>query len=258
MRPMLLVFARAPIPGACKSRLQPALGAAGAAALYGRLLASTLTRATTLAQWDLCLMAADAGSLAFFKDRLAGSRWQVALQVEGDLGVRMISALNAVTIDRRPCVLIGSDILDWVPDDVVSAAAALRAPTPVALAPAADGGFWLLGACSPLPPGLFAGVPWGSDEVAHCARAALRAHDLPCWVGPPRHDIDRVEDLETHAEALSRLPAVPEFQDPGSEIVSGPALDSASAADPESSAGASGMLSSKANSRAATTSGSTV
>jgi len=258
MRPMLLVFARAPIPGACKSRLQPALGAAGAAALYAQLLASTLARATKLAQWDLRLMAADVASLAFFEDRLAGSRWQVALQVEGDLGVRMVSALNAVTIDPRPCVLIGSDILDWVPDDVVAAAAALCTPTQVALAPAADGGFWLLGACGCLPPGLFAGVPWGSDEVAQCARAALRAHALSCWMGPPRHDIDRVEDLETHAEALSRLPAVPEFQDSVSRIVSGPALDSESAADGEASLGASGMPSSKANSRAATASGSTI
>lgn len=257
MKPMLLVFARAPIPGACKSRLQPALGAAGAAALYARLLASTLARAETLAHWDLRLMAADAGSLAFFEARLTGSRWQLALQEDADLGVRMLGALNAVTIDHRPCVLIGSDILDWVPNDLVAAAAALRTSTPVALAPAADGGFWLLGAREPLPTDLFAGVTWGSDVVARRARAALGAHGLSCWMGPQRHDIDRLEDLERHAVALSCLPAAPEFQDPASEIVSAPASGGVSAAGPEVSPGASGMPSSKANNRAATASGST-
>ena len=45
----VLVFAKAPVPGAAKTRLIPALGAGGAAALHERFVAWTLATAAAAA-----------------------------------------------------------------------------------------------------------------------------------------------------------------------------------------------------------------
>ena len=57
MRTALIVFAKAPVAGQAKTRLIPALGAQGAAALAARLLERTLEagRAARLARLELCV-----------------------------------------------------------------------------------------------------------------------------------------------------------------------------------------------------------
>lgn len=205
MNPTLIVFARAPVAGRCKTRLIPRLGAAGAADLYARLLQTTLSRAEMLSGWKLRLQALDEDARAFFLDALDPRCWRVLLQQGPDLGVRMVSALNEAVAEGAPALLMGSDILDWTLDDLEQAASALMDGCDIALAPAYDGGFWLLGAHAPLPESVFAGLPWGTASVCAEARRRLTGAGLRCRLFNTRHDIDVPEDLERHAECLARL-----------------------------------------------------
>ena len=206
MSPTLIVFARAPWAGHCKTRLIPALGAEGAAQLYARLLQRTLSFAETLPGWQLRLQAQDADARAFFLNRLDLKRWNVGLQEGPELGTRMVSALNEAVASGGPAVLMGSDILDWTLDDLSQAASALVSPDDLAIAPAYDGGFWLLGTRAPLPESLFLGLVWGTSAVYAQAKARLVELGKRCHVFNARHDIDVPEDLARHANALACLP----------------------------------------------------
>jgi rSAM/selenodomain-associated transferase 1 len=175
----IAVFARYPLAGAAKTRLIPALGADGAAALHRRLVEETLAvvRASGL---DFALHGTGA-PLADFAEWL-GPGVPLVAQGAGDLGARLARAAT-------PCILIGADCPDLAADHLQQAAAALAAGR-AAIGPAEDGGYWLLALPRPCPQA-FAGIDWGSERVF--------AQTLP-RLGEPLiletlADLDRPQDL---------------------------------------------------------------
>src|ERR1700736_813245 len=90
-----MIFAKAPVPGAVKTRLIPALGPAGAADLALRMLEHALQIAADAGLGPLQLHCApDAGHPAL---QAAAARVGATChtQCSGDLGARMRSALAA-------------------------------------------------------------------------------------------------------------------------------------------------------------------
>ncbi len=181
--PRIALFVRYPTPGAAKTRLIPALGAAGAAALHRRLVARTLAavRASGL-PFEVRGTGAAAADFAAW----LGADVPVVPQGGGDLGERLARM-------PAPMLLIGSDAPDLSASHLQAAAAALDT-APAVIGPAADGGYWLLGLSRPMP-GLFAAMPWGSDAVAGETIARLAAGGIDPARLPVLHDCDRPEDL---------------------------------------------------------------
>jgi uncharacterized protein len=186
----LIVFARAPAPGLVKRRLIPALGSAGAAALYRRLARTCLMHAIHAAPGEVELWCAPDVRHPFFD----ACRRELALTLHRqrgeDLGERMAAALRR----GLPALLMGSDCPDLLPSDLQEAAAALAQGCDAVLGPALDGGYVLVG-LSRYDALLFRDIPWGTDQVLEHTRARLhqlgwRWHELT-----PRADIDRPEDL---------------------------------------------------------------
>src|SRR4051794_1781850 len=95
----VLVFARAPVPGRAKTRLIPALGATGAAALAARLTRHALEAAKRAGLGPVDLWCSPDASHPFFA--ACARRYGVALrrQGRGDLGERMHRAF-ATTLAR--------------------------------------------------------------------------------------------------------------------------------------------------------------
>ncbi|GGI78226.1 hypothetical protein GCM10007973_13680 [Polymorphobacter multimanifer] len=176
--PKLAVFARFPTPGAAKTRLIPALGATGAAALHRRLVEDTLA-VVRMSGLDFALHITGADAEAFIT--WLGEVPLVA-QGEGDLGARLARV-------RCPCLLIGTDCPDLTPDHLREAAALVAAGTPC-IGPAEDGGYWLLGLPRPRPD-LFEDMAWGTDSVFAATHARLPEAVLL----PMLADLDRPEDL---------------------------------------------------------------
>jgi rSAM/selenodomain-associated transferase 1 len=174
------LFARWPTPGKAKTRLIPALGAAGAADLHRRLTERTV--ATVLAAGLTCEVRSTGADPAAFRDWLGVPAVD---QGDGDLGARLARAATEL-----PVLLLGADIPGLNPEHLRDAAAAL-ASAPAVIGPAEDGGYWLLGLAAPAP-AAFEGVNWGTGTVFAETLARLPA-GIPHL--PILADLDRPEDL---------------------------------------------------------------
>ena len=198
----VIVLAKAPIPGAAKTRLVPRLGAHGAARLHAALVERTLetVRRAGLGRIELCC-SPDA-THPFFA--ACARRYGVALTVQspGDLGARMLAALDRVVAVAGRALLVGTDCPALAPAHLQEAAAALAAGHDAVLGPAEDGGYVLVGLARAAPE-VFAGIRWGGREVLRDTRARLaglgwRWHELgELW------DIDRPADLARFAGRIA-------------------------------------------------------
>lgn len=199
-RGCFLQFAKAARPGRAKTRLQPAIGDAGACEV-----ARALTRHAALALearpegWEawLCVDDPDDPELR----ALAGflGRTLVA-QGEGALGERMHRACAAALRHWPAVILTGSDCTGYDPAYLRRAVEALEGGAEAVLGPAVDGGYVLVG-FRRLPAGVMSGIAWGCAAVADAQRQRFRAAGLRWAELPPRADIDRPEDLWLAARA---------------------------------------------------------
>lgn len=185
--PSIAVLAKAPIPGLAKTRLMPALGAHGAAALQERLTERAVATACAAKLGPVTLWGTPDIRHASFRELVGQFRIRLARQPEGDLGARMLAAIAG------PTLVIGTDCPALTPDHLRDAAEALRAHE-VVLIPAEDGGYVLIGMNAPQP-GLFSDMTWSTDTVLtetrqRIARLGLSARELETLF-----DIDRPEDL---------------------------------------------------------------
>ena len=189
----VIVMAKAPVPGFAKTRLIPALGAEGAAAIAHRLLDRAVEQALAadLGGVDLCY-APDSRHAAFA--RLAESpRVELSPQGEGDLGARMARAFERWLAHVPQVLLIGTDApaLDAA---LLQQAARALADTDAVFVPAHDGGYALVGLRRPTP-SLFDAMLWSTSTVMAQTRERLAAAGLRHTELPAVADIDNAADL---------------------------------------------------------------
>jgi rSAM/selenodomain-associated transferase 1 len=201
----LIVFAKAPVAGQAKTRLIPALGAAGAAALAQRLLEHTVATATQAGcrHVELCTTP-DAGHAAF-QSLAARHALTLTTQGDGDLGRRMDRALTRALHDHAHAVLVGTDAPALDAARLAQAQAALHDHDAV-FVPALDGGYALVGLRRPAP-ALFAGVAWSTPQVMAQTRERARAAGLRWAELEPVPDVDEPADLVHLAAYPHLLPA---------------------------------------------------
>jgi uncharacterized protein len=196
----LIVFAKAPVPGAAKTRLIAALGADGAARLHARLVERALETACAAHLGPVELCCAPDRAHPFFAACAAPFGAALTDQGTGDLGERMHRALAA----GLPAVLIGADCPAMTPEYLRDGAGALAAGYDVVLGPAEDGGYVLIGA-NRTRPDAFARIGWGGPDVMAEQRARLREGGWRWSELAPLWDVDRPEDL---ARIRSGIPGV--------------------------------------------------
>ena len=192
----LLVFTRIPRPGRAKTRLIPALGARGAAALQQDMTRRMLEAAR---QWELAgpcsteLHIAD-GTVDEGKEQF-GRSWRITPQGSGDLGDRLARAFrSAFDHGNDRVVAVGTDIPRLDARHLLDATAALQ-HADVVIGPARDGGYYLIG-MNRFHPRLFEGISWGSEHVFAQTVQRLEEHGLPWCELPMLCDVDRPEDLD--------------------------------------------------------------
>lgn len=194
----ILVFARAPVAGAAKTRLIPLLGAAGAAALHARLIEHALTTARAACPHALQLWCAPDTLHPFLQAAAERHRATLHAQHGADLGARMAHAFAATlkntTSDTAIYpICIGADCPALTVQHLHDAAAVLQAGADAVFAPAEDGGYALVG-LSRHEPRLFTGIDWGGAEVMAQTRARLRSLDLRWQELETLWDVDRPAD----------------------------------------------------------------
>ena len=186
-------MAKAPVPGLAKTRLIPALGADGAAALAARMLQHTLAEALAAGLGPVTLCAAPDAAHPAFADVAREGRIALADQGGGDLGARMLRAFERALAQHAGALLVGTDApaLDAT---VLRAAHRQLHDHDAVIVPAHDGGYVLIG-LRRAEPQLFTDMPWSTPQVLALTRGRLREAGLRWAELPPLHDIDEPADL---------------------------------------------------------------
>lgn len=210
----LVLFARAPVAGATKTRLARERGERDAVMLASGFLLDTVA---LCGRWRAEKVAVDQNRrVALYASpdvedpilteaaRRAGARLEV--QTGADLGERLRRAFDAeYERGARAVCAIGADS-PTLPLHLLDEAFRALVWERVAVGPTFDGGLWLVGAQRPAPD-LFADVSWSTPAVVpHTLNklhaAGIDAHLLPFW-----YDIDEAADLERlvwHVRAVRR------------------------------------------------------
>ncbi|HXM83474.1 MAG TPA: TIGR04282 family arsenosugar biosynthesis glycosyltransferase [Burkholderiales bacterium] len=192
---VVIVFARAPLPGRVKTRLVPRLGEWGAARLQARLTRQAVRTALAARCGEVQLHVTPRARHPFFislaRELLVGLRPQQGR----DLGERMYRALRAGLHRHRAVLLIGADCPALGPRDLRRAARFLQGGADVVLAPAEDGGYALIGARR-VSRRLFDGIAWGETGVYAQTAERLRALNYRWRALRTVWDVDRPADLD--------------------------------------------------------------
>lgn len=190
----IVIIAKAPIPGFAKTRLIPALGAQGAAALARRMFDHALQTALAarVGPVELCV-APEPADAAWRALKVPGHvAWSA--QSAGDLGARMADSAARTVLKGDRVLLIGTDCPSLSADHLKAAAMALNYHD-ATLIPSADGGYVLLG-LKRFDPTLFENMPWSTNAVTAETRGRLQRLAWPTKYFPPLHDIDEPADLQ--------------------------------------------------------------
>ncbi len=195
MTTLIIIFAKEPVPGQVKTRLSPPLSLQATARLYYCFLEEILEEMGRLPGVDLALAYSPPGAHSFFQT-LAPPGVSLFPQAGLDLGERMARAFRwGFQAGYAVVLLRGSDTPDLAGAVLLEAKEVLESGrAEVALGPAKDGGYYLVG-LKALHPGLFQEQVWSTDtvlaEALHRAQVlGLAVHLLPAW-----QDIDTYPDL---------------------------------------------------------------
>lgn len=189
----LVVIAKEPVAGRCKTRLCPPLDHAQAAALAAAALADTLEAvAATPASRRVVALEGTPG------DWLPPG-FEVVDQGEGALDARLATAFETVA---EPALVVGMDTPQLLPADLIQAMAALAGHgVDAVVGGAEDGGYWAIG-LREADRRVFSGVPMSSAQTGHAQRARFRTLGLHWLELAAMRDVDTIEDVAAVA-ALS-------------------------------------------------------
>ncbi|QPD05579.1 MAG: hypothetical protein Nkreftii_003353 [Candidatus Nitrospira kreftii] len=207
LRTAVVIFAKAPIPGYVKTRLCPPLTPDEAATLHGSFVLDTLERTKTAAgrlklSMERYLACAPSSSHVFFK--IMEERQGVTLidQVGDDLGARMHQTVETMfSRGYRRTVLLGTDV-PTVPLEYFKQVLTLLESYDLALGPALDGGYYLIGMNRSIPE-LFTNIPWSTDQVLRLTQDRAAQLSLKTALLQPWRDVDTLADLEALIEACA-------------------------------------------------------
>lgn len=187
MRPVIILFAKAPVAGRVKTRLVPPLTPDQAAQLHTALVWDAIEALQQLRGIDLELHT-DTRTDAWTSAGLPQS-----LQCEGDLGLKMFNALDGALRRGREQVMIAGSDAPGLPLDYLQQL--LTAEEDVALGPTDDGGFYAI-ACRRAHRDMFDRVEWSTERTRAQTIEAVRRSGLSAKLGAPWFDVDTPRDLD--------------------------------------------------------------
>jgi glycosyltransferase A (GT-A) superfamily protein (DUF2064 family) len=197
---VLLVVAKAPVPGQVKTRLTPRVTPTQAAALAAAALLDTLEVVYQIAagHGDLRPVVALAGDLdeavSSVKLRRALVDARVIAQRGSGFADRLVNAHADATEPGEPVVQIGMDTPQVTADLLGAAITSISAGRDATIGPAADGGWWLLGLRDARHAECLATVTMSTDRTGADTEAALRRRGLRLSRQPELVDVDTCDD----------------------------------------------------------------
>jgi uncharacterized protein len=200
----LVVMAKAPRPGAVKTRLAPSLSIEVVTAFYCCLLEDTLALARSLGDVEVAIMCpdSDAHDLA----QLTGNEVSVVTQKGEGLAAGLTSVFaHFAALGQQRVVAFNSDS-PHLPASILASAFEALTEHDVVVGPTQDGGYYLVGAKA-THPALFDGNGMGTKSALEALLARARGLELSVGFTDPFYDIDVESDLTRLAAELRIAPA---------------------------------------------------
>ena len=203
MNRTLVIMAKAPRPGAVKTRLAKSLSVQAVTELYCCLLNDTIALAQTLHHVEIAIMcpAPDVEDISV----AVGQSVRVVPQTGNDLAAALDSVFTQFADTGRPGVIAFNSDSPHLPASVLKSAFDALEACDLVVGPTHDGGYYLVGARA-WHPGLFTND--GMGTITALDILLRRASDLHLSVRmiDSFYDIDVAADLSQLAEELQRLP----------------------------------------------------
>jgi rSAM/selenodomain-associated transferase 1 len=192
----IILFVRKPELGKVKTRLAAEVGNEEALEIYNILLAHTKEVVSKV----------DARVYVFYAEEVVQDdlwtsvAYSKELQVERDLGGRMLVAFQSVLHNCRNVLIIGSDCAQLRPRHLEEAWCKLES-SDVVVGPSLDGGYYLLG-MKKAHDNLFLDIPWSTDAVANVTRERGTKLELSLEEIEVLSDIDYKEDWDRYGASF--------------------------------------------------------
>lgn len=199
MKKDVLIFAKAPVPGASKTRLVPLLGVQGAADAGEEVAMHVLNTVTPLAKESVGYQVSlwGASNHAVLRVWAEQHNLPFSIQCDGNLGQRMRHSLQlSLSRGADQGLLIGTDCPAMTAAYLRRASAALES-TDLVLGPAEDGGYILIG-CKAVHGSLFDQIEWGTNRVLAQTVAQAQMLNLSVTLLETLWDVDRPEDWQRY------------------------------------------------------------
>ena len=202
-QPELIVFAREPVAGQVKTRLQPNYSPEKAAEIAAFMIRATVELAVTAWPGDVRLYAWPDIDHPLFRQLADEFHIQLAPQSEGDLGAKMLDALRQGIARQGAAAVMGCDVphCGW---DVIDQANHWLARGKNILGPTEDGGYYLMG-LQEARAELFDEMPWGSDKVLELTLARAEKLGIEFDLLKKLRDVDTARDLWLIAQKYEPL-----------------------------------------------------
>jgi uncharacterized protein len=201
---LLVIMAKAPKPGAVKTRLTPRLSLQAVTAFYRCLLDDTLALARSLVGVEIAIMCpdSDVNELA----SLTGQGVRVVAQKGEGLAAGLTSVFaHFVEGSQRRIIAFNSDS-PHLPRSVIEEAFEILRAHDLVVGPTDDGGYYLVGAKASHPT-LYSGSGMGTSSALERLLSRARVLELSVGFEDPFYDIDVADDLIRLAAELQRAPA---------------------------------------------------
>src|SRR3981081_404013 len=201
---VLVIMAKAPRPGAVKTRLTPGLSPEAVTAFYCCLLDDTLALAQSLGDVEVAIMCpeSDVNELA----RLAGKEVIVVAQKGKGLAAGLTSVFAHFAEDHQRRTIAFNSDSPHLPRSVLEDGFETLATHDVVVGPTYDGGYYLVGAKA-FHPTIFAGDGMGTSSALERLLSRARALELSVGFAAPFYDVDIADDLSRLAGELRLDPA---------------------------------------------------
>jgi len=200
---VLVIMAKAPRPGAVKTRLVSDLSPTAVTDFYCCLLGDTLDLARSLDDVDVAIMCPDSDVKEL--EQLAGNDVRVVAQDGDGLAAGLTSVFKRFTQNNRHTVAFNSDS-PHLPGSVLMGAFETLVSHDVVVGPTHDGGYYLVGAKTSHP-ALFANDGMGTRSALEMLLARARDLELSVGLVDSFYDIDVAEDLTRLAAELRLAPS---------------------------------------------------
>ena len=200
---VLVIMAKAPRPGAVKTRLVPSLSPEAVIDFYCCLLDDTLALARSLSGVEVAIMCpeADVNELV----DLAGNQASVVAQKGDGLAAGLDSVFAHFAEGRQRRTIAFNSDSPHLPLSVLEGAFETLVAQDVVVGPTHDGGYYLVGAKASHPT-LFAHDGMSTSRALDRLLSRARTLQLSVGFAAPFYDIDVGDDLTRLAAELQLVP----------------------------------------------------